>query len=460
MDEKDIFGLRELAEQTILTENLERKGYLTKVFNLRLNPFPEVGVPESEVDDVADIRPDIIKQVRDWLVDALGEQRRKILILKGQYGSGKSFLLRKIVSDVSDAFSGRGELRPKIIYVYRPSVEAQALNRSILEEIGLDNVRKMVWNIVRRELAHDLLQKPRPYTLDNLINGLFGSSKSRTSAGPGLFSISEDIPAPLARLFDLDRSDDHRKFLQEFDKLRRNRTELHSYFTDLLSRGLSNLSSVSSANAFVDLLLAYEDSEAWHSLLNMKLPRRDRAGFVRQFLQDLITLLKSDSYIYLFVAIDEFEQITDNRLLSAKEQADYAYTMMEIINQIHKGLGLIISITEEGYQKIADITPLKDRLFSQIELRPLNADEVGKLIGFYLDQAREKQDPPLIGTYPLSKEDIKYITEKIRPIGLGATPRNVVQFFHNFIEHCYNNQVTNFDRRSIDAYVEHYRQGK
>lgn len=458
MADIDIFGLKAIAEQEIEVDDPARLNYFQHVFNLKWNPFPEVGVPESEVDEIANIRPDVLVLVGQWLADALRHKRRKILMVKGQYGSGKSLLLRKLVSYVTEIYSSVGKSRPKIIYVYRPSVEAQALNRAILEGLGLDNIRKMVWNVVSQELVKDLEAHPRPLALANLFSTLLHGAKNKAPV-PQLFD-EQVLSTTLSKLFARDQIDDHRRFLQEFDRLKRNRLELKGYFTDLLSRGLADVSSVSSAFAFVELLLAYDDSEAWQSLLNVRVPRRDRAGFVRQFLQDLITLLRSDNYSYLFVAIDEFEQITDNRLLSAKEQADYAYTVMEIINQIDDGLGLIISITEEGFQKLAEVAPLKDRLLSQIELGPLSTEEAAKLISFYLDQARAAELPERQELFPLQPALVDHIVERIRPIGLGATPRNLVQFFHNFLEYCYRERVNLIEQAVVDQYLRHYSQGK
>ncbi len=457
MKKPDIFGLRSAAQDQIFSEDKKRIEFFRKYFNLNLNPFPEIGVPDSEVSAMAPIRDNDVKKVGDWLRTALRGRKLRVLFVKGQYGSGKSFLLRRIVSEVSEAFSGMGEQKPKIVYVYRPSFEAQALNRAILEEIGIDNIRKMTWMIIRQQLAIDL-EPPRAPALDRLMKELIRSSRKGVPSTT-LLDIAE-IPA-LKNIFNLEENDDYRKFLVQFDKLKRNRKELRSYFTDLLSRGLRNMTSESSSGAFIDLLLSYEDTQAWQTLLNIKLPRRDRANFVRRFLQDLITLLKSDGYVYLFVVIDEFEQITETMLLSTKEQAEYAYTIMEIINQIDTGLGLIISMTAEGFDELKNIAPFADRILSQIELASLNQDEITMLVSYYLDQARTDQDDKQrIGIFPFSSEVIADVSDKLGPIGLGNTPRNVVQFFHNLLEECFYRGVSEINEQVVEDFIQHFRTRK
>lgn len=464
MNEKDIFGLLSIAQDQIVAEDKERVEFFKTHFNLQLNPFPELGVPETEVSDMAPIRQNDFKKIGEWVRSAFRDRKLRVLFIKGMYGSGKSFLLRRIVSAVADVSVEMGEKKLKIVYVYRPSFEAQALNRAILEQIGLDNVRKMTWNIIRREMKTDIESTPQPMTFQRVIENLRSSPRKKVpiTSSETLFPDFRQIPE-LNNLFDLEENSDYRKFLYQFDKFKRNRKELRSYFIDLLSRGISNLTADSAVSAFVDLLLAYEDTEAWQTLLNINSPRRDRADFVRRFLQDLIKLLRTDGYVYLLVAIDEFEQITEvSGLLSTKEQAEYAYTMMEIINQIDNGLGLIISITEEGYNNLKNLkVPLADRVESHIDLELLDEDEIATLVSYYLDNARiDRDDDSKMGIFPFTSDIIKIVTENLRPIGLGTTPRYVVQFFHHLLEECFYNKITQINEQVIDDFVQHFRTRK
>lgn len=409
----------------------ERLAFFRTHFNLKWNPFPEIGVPETAVNDMAQVRKDAVQQIGQWIHYAQRYLQKSILFVKGQYGSGKSFLLRKMVSEVSVAFAGKGELKPKRIYLDKPSVEAQAFTKAIMETLGLDNIRKMTWAVIKNELAADLAKPP-----NELRQHALTESK-----------------VPLDKLFDLNENEDYRKFLHEFDGFKQNRRQLRNYFVNLLSRGLTILECPS---VLVDFLLAYETSQAWQTLLNIKLPRRDRARFLRQLIQDMITLLKSDGTIYLFVIIDEFQQITEKGFNSTKEQAEYAYTMMEILNPIETGLGLIISITEQDFQKIRTITPFVNQLSMQIELPPLQEGEIVELTRFYLAQARvAAENTQRTDIFPFKPEVMATTTQKLRPIGLSTTPRNVVQFFHHLLQYCFKKRIATIDKNVVNDFM-HY----
>jgi len=460
MNNQEGFDLQKALTQELNHEVDARLTFFRTHFNLQWNPFPEVGVPDSEVSELASIRQHILRDIGTRMRTALQNQNLSVIVIKGDYGSGKSALLRKIVSDVNHAFAGKSEGRPKIIYVYRPSVEAHALNRTILEEIGLDDVRKMVWNLVKQEMSKDLAAQSFPDRLVTLLNDLM-SSKGRSIPihQDSLFEWSgKSIPEPLERLFDLNRNTDYRSFLTEVDRLKKNRKQFQNYFRLLLSDGLSNISSPT-LSAFVALLLAYDEIEAWQSLLYTGAPTRDRAGFVRMFLQDLVRLLESDGYSYLFVVIDEFEQVTEPALLSPKDRADYTYTMMEIINRIDRGLGFIISITNVGFQKLAkDIQPLADR-FVPVGLDPLRISDVRELVIFYLALARlnEENSDDL---FPFSEAILDLALTVIQNVGQGGTPRNVTQFFHSFLEYCVFEGISSITTETAQAFAAHYRERK
>ena len=465
MQDQDVFGLYEIASQQGPTADPTRSRFFSEVFNLKWNPFPEIGVPESEVSQVAPIRYQVTQDIGKWIREAYTEKSRRVLVIRGEYGSGKSSLLRKIVSVVNQWSTGRGENRPKAIYVYRPSVEAHALNRAILEEIGIDDVRKMVWNVIRREMIFDLTEEVRSEQLGTLIKELLSPSRPNRSVGQtSLFGqpIITDIPQPLSQLFDPSQNMDYRVFLAEVDRLRIKRRDFHSYFTYLIARGLESPSSIANG-AFVDLLLAYDEIEAWQALVNTKAPTRDRTDFVRLFLQNLIRLLKFDGYTYLFVAIDEFEQVTEPTLMSPKDRADYSYTMMEIINRIDQGLGLIISITGPGFDKLEQVNAaLVDRL-DVVPLEPLRTTDVERLVRFYLDelQARANEDDPgRTGLFTFSPGRLEASQPMFLSMKYGSTPRVILKYFRKLLDYCADREITTIDRDVATKFGRSFREGR
>lgn len=460
--DRELFGLTELATQVV--ESDERGKFINEHFHLPWNPFPEPGVPSPEVMSTAPIRATEAKKIGQFISDAYRKPfSTKILVIKGQYGSGKSLMLKRIVSLVNDLFSGKGEQSAIAVYVGRPSFEAQELNRAILENLGMDNIRKMVWIVIKKQFAEDIANPADE--LKRLWSELLNPTKKTFSSPQSTFFGDTTIPQQLfSPVFNADSIDDYRTFLSKYDKQGWNRTRLRKYFAGLLTRGMKPVSTAGVLEAYVDLLLAFDDKEAWDSLVGMQTKKSGaKVGFALRFLEDLLDILSVNGYAYLFLVIDEFEQITEERLLTARERADYGYTMMEVINKVNKGLGIIIGITPEGFDRLSEIAPLSDRLVSSIELRPLKTNEIKILIEYYLDEARNESKEYRrykSKLFPFSDEVADLVAKEITSIALGATPRNVLQFAYHLLEYCVDHNHSTLTPQVIKEFMPIYRQMK
>ena len=321
----------------------------------------------------------------------------------------------------------------------------------------MDTIRKIIWQVIRTELAID--RDKAPANLKRLWTQLI-DSKGKKGVSPLqlTFIDQHNLPASIQDVFDPDKFDDYRRFLEIYDQQGWNRVLLQQYLSGLLSRGLKTISPATVPDAFIKLLLASNDKSAWDELLQLDLSRKsDKTDFVLRFLRDLLSLLKADGYIYLFVAVDEFEQATMKQVLTSRQQSDYAYTLLEIITNIESNFGLIVAITPEGYNSLQRVIPLADRLTNTIvELEPLTHVEIISLMEFYLDAARSsKQKGDHL--FPFSQDVIKKTESELRTIGLGLQPRNVLQFLHFALEHHFDNSIVKIDITSITTCLALFR---
>lgn len=457
MTEKDLLNLSDLAEQVKISD--KRARFFEEKFRLRWNPFPEIGVPTSDVEGMAPIRQRELKRIGELIREAVvPPYRRRVIVVRGAYGSGKSFVLRKIAAAINQSQKGKAEGTVMAVNVPRPSIEAHALNKAILESIGLDTIRKMVWRVIRKELAADRTSPTS--SLRDVWKQLYGPSRRGVSPAQKSLFDGQTLPPSLSQTFDPERFDDYRRFLEVYDQQGWNRSILQQYFSELFARGLEWISSASVPEAYIKLLLATDNKSAWDALLELDIKRKgDKTDFVLRFLRDLLSLLRAEGYVYLFVVVDEFEQATMKQLLTPRQQADYAYTIMEIITNIETGLGLVIGITPEGYENLSRVVPLADRLAGTIiDLNPLKPQELGELMKFYLEAARpspKSRVPPL---FPFSDELAEVIVKGLQPIGLGATPRNALQFLHFVLEHYFENKIDLISEKTITECLSVFRQ--
>lgn len=439
---EDIFGLGGVASQTKDTE--VESQWLRRHFKLPYNPFPPSGIspdapegPPLKDEQGREIGPLISRFILSAYRDRGSTQG---LVIIGEYGTGKSHLLRLMHHQINE-WLGSGDEKALSIYVKRPRVEAQDLNREILKSLGEDTVRKMLWYCIREEIARDV--------------------ESQSNALAGLrVELEGPIFAPVrrqnngdrfAQVFQVDNLGDHREFLEAYDQQGWRREGLRDYFGDLLVRLLKTQSPLEVVEAYVALLLTPDEKSraTWESLLALGKRRKVPLLAAPEFLQDLLSLTVANGYVYTYLLIDEFEEVPAGYLLTRRQKADYMYTLMEMLSSVRAGLGLVLAITPEAWEVLAsEAPPLKDRLPTVIRLGTLDAESIARLIRFYLERARQdaalEADTPL---FPFSEVLIGEIVSKMP----ARTPRNVLQFAYQAISYCIVNDITAITSETIQT---------
>jgi hypothetical protein len=226
----DIFDLQGVASKRIDKE--AESQWLRQHFELPYNPFPPSGIspdipegPPLKDEQGRDIAP----IVGGFIVSAYRDRApRQGLVIVGTYGTGKTHLLRLIHNQINERL-GSGEEKALSIYVQRPRVEVQDLNREILRGLGEDTVRKMLWYCIRKEVGEDITtQSPVLMELrDELIGPLFGYQAKK----------GHD-ESPFAHVFQVDNLEDYRTFFRMYDAQGWPREKLRDYFSDLFNRSL------------------------------------------------------------------------------------------------------------------------------------------------------------------------------------------------------------------------------
>ena len=173
-----------------------------------------------------------------------------------------------------------------------------------------------------------------------------------------------------------------------------------------------------------------------------------------EFLADLLSLIKSNGYVYTFLLIDEFEEVPGGYLLTKRQQADYMYTLMEILNKIQVGLGLVLAITPAAWNVlVAEAPPLRDRLPVAIRLGVLDAEAITHLLEFYIAQVREDakiKAPNKLS--PFTKEAIDELVNRLPE----RTPRNVLQVSYQIIAHCITHKIEKITPEIVREVVENF----
>lgn len=443
----DIFGLGGAASEAIDTE-LESR-WLRENFKLPYNPFPPSGIsphapegPPLKDEQGREIGPLIGHFIMSAYRHPASTQG---LVVVGAYGTGKTHLLRLMHNQINE-WLGSGEQKALSIYVQRPRAEAQDLNREVLRSLGEDTVRKMLWFCMRQEMAEDIESDEQALR-----------SLRRHLEGP-LFDVKTDDPPEdrVSQLLQSANLDDHRTFFESYDAQGWPRELLHDYFVDLFARSLRTDCPLEVMEAFVALLLAPDEKSraTWESLLALGKQRKPLLLAAPEFLKDLLNLVRINGYVYTFLLIDEFEEVPGGYLLTRRQKADYMYTLMEMLNKLRQGFGLVLAITPEAWEILtAEAYPLRDRLPTVIRVGPLDAESISRLIEFYLRRGRDDGGLGAPSSlFPFSEAIIDEIASTLP----ARTPRNVLQFAHQIISYCVVHRSAEITHDTIETVMAEF----
>ncbi len=325
----DIFGLEGISAQPVNTN--EESRWLWEQFKLPHNPFPPSGISPDTPEDPP-LKEQSGKEITPLITEFIQSAYRnraasRSLAIVGTYGTGKSHILRLMHNQINERL-GSGDERALSIYVQRPRIEAQDLNRDILKSLGEDTIRKMLWFSIRGNLAHDVMD---PLMRTSLHAQIFGPIFTQGGKQPQQTSFTG--------VFSAENLEDYRKFFQAYDQQGWSRTHLRPYFRQLFIRAVQSQSAQDVVDSFIALLLApdAQSRSTWESLLTLGQIRRMPQLAAPEFLRDLLRLFKINGYVYTFLLIDEFEEVPQGSLLTKRQRVEYLYTVLEILNILPDG---------------------------------------------------------------------------------------------------------------------------
>ena len=156
------------------------------------------------------------------------------------------------------------------------------------------------------------------------------------------------------------------------------------------------------------------------------------------FLQFLLRIMHRNGIAYVYLLLDEFEEVPQGSLLSPRQRQEYLYTMREVFDKIRDGLAVVISITPGALTALTEIaTPLADRSWQRIDLPPLELEDAVKLVQFYFDREREGSSIKRVKPgeiKPLTRELLHYVLDQF-PANIQKTPRNLIQFLNRLLDY-------------------------
>ena len=388
---------------------------------LTANPFPAGGLAPSN--PLIEPFPDVRSKIVSFLTQFLETGSSNGLVLLGNYGAGKTYHLNYIRSLLKSATYSL-----KIVHVVDPGLHPYQIIRSILLNIGEEEVATMIWGVIGPYLKKQHDENP------NFFDGMVSRTKGK--------SVSTAIGQSMLRMafasFTEETWSDHRIFLKELERqILIDRERLVYEITPSLTNRSSSM-YISDIKQIVQDLIGvclYDGVpalERWKAMTEGVGAGAIQPGNEPQFLTALLHLLKKSGVEYFILLVDEFEKVPQLERMTDKDARLYLDTLRMLIDEGHQHLpfAYVVASNPDAWRIAVDkIAPLKDR-FTAIDIPPMVEDKAAlHMIRSYLAEARTDV---VYDNNPLSPFPPNFL--ELIPADARRTARQLVKLCHALIE--------------------------
>lgn len=412
------------VERELIYENMK----------LDFNPFPVTGIAREET-----LFPPIREQVRDHVIEYIRStyklQEYGGLAIIGDYGMGKSHILRYLNEKINKILGRKAENPVIAVYIDNPGMNARRLVQSILENIGLDELRKYLGIMILDQFESNFhregerfLKKFLPRQLPLLDKKSFESLMTEPNRST-FFAFLDEYKK---RGYDL-------KKMQNFVR----KTIFENMIQDTVA-----------AEQFTSLLFGDEFSiyRSWESITGDLKTRQSSEKSQRQFFRGVIKILKEQGYVHLYVMLDEFEDITISRRISKPKAAEYLSMIRLFVDEHIPEISIVLGTAPKGWEQVKKQLPALASRFREIRLTPLSAEQMKKIMINYLNLARAEKSKfsKFKGSItPFSEHTLKTLVK-----ACGGNIRSLLMTCHRLIEYAAEKKATAIDNKLLNKFNE------
>jgi len=319
-------------------------------YNLKRNPFPNVGVPDEPVSIYTD-REEELRVIEDAIKGTLRGGSSHVVIV-GSYGNGKTTTLKfakgQIEQQLPDSIA---------VYLSNPGETFLEFYRNFMYELRLERLEHFAWSFL----------------------GLaYGVSDLKQRVNRGDILVSDIIEAGRRRLYtDLQYTD----FATAFLKLVLDETRFLSW------KYLCGEPVIFEQRRELDVvMLINTDEKALRAFMSLK------------------TILQSIGYKMICILVDELESI---ELLHPFRKQRILNSIRRLIDLNPSGLCLILACAPEAWSSIIrDYHAFSERIFREVVLKPLNRGVIQDFIADYLIRSRINRIDENPGIAPFTEDAI------------------------------------------------------
>ncbi len=404
-------------------------------FGLNSNPFPVTGLA-TEDPGFAPFDEKITKELSAFVQDTYTRRFFGGFVIIGEYGFGKTYILKHLERRINESLSLRGEDRAYAIYVMNPKSSPEDFVTSIIERFGMHQFMVMAWRLVTERLAKEFKSKGESFAREILSKEV-------------QLNFFEPLQFSKAFILKPDLLSSPMKFLDEAYRNKANLASIQKHAEDTflpifrapeIARGLATLGQRGEANYL------------WSEWLNYKQFKKSlkKDVSVPEFFQSLMTVFRRNGFRQVYVLIDEFEDIAD---LGRRERKEYLSRLRDLIEYNLEFFSMVLCVKRQAWDIIAEAHPaFVERFPRGVELKDIGVEQAKKMIAEYLDgvadqAARISQDP----IYPFTNEAVEELVDKS-----AGVPRVILELCFVLLEYAAEENKI-IDKAMVDQ-IESFRE--
>ncbi len=429
-----------------------KKNALEEKFGLSYNPFPKSGIAiinESDkvvekltpVDDKATTT--IVNYISDALFSKKSLDKGSIdkymsLIVRGDYGSGKTqtlmfikFLLNNLKSD---------SVKPYVVYIDNPGQKLAELIGGIITQIGVENFRKYLWDIFieyldkNQDVKRSFLESP--HVIQTVFH--FDGDTPEPSLTSAVQNYKELVDAITYKKNAVEKKQLLQSLKDHMIKSYTQETEssvVASYFYDIISETIGI-------------------SKSWDMLTSGSVKELDKREV--NILKAIVNIVcKQLGYTDFFILIDEFEEITAERL--KKTDIDNYLRNLRILIDREKNWCSVFAMTGKALEIIESYSPpLAGRIKGSIvDLKPLDINGFAVVVKNYLSVARINKDDNSL--YPFDESGLDEMLQ-VKNFQLKGSPRFLLKLCYQLLQRaCMEKEKGEvIDRDFVKKHIEEF----
>lgn len=333
------------------------------ILGLNFNPFPPTGITGSGVFPSGFyLVPSHHDQLSEFVRRSLGENDFCGLVILGEYGAGKTALLKYFEGQVSRA---QGQGHPvAAYYVSNPGTSFADVLQSMVRAIGRDVLQKYAW-------AFFLVQLKEGVKENNTFLEEIGLVQLPTE---GLTQIA----------------DGHEFWRQFHDGLKVEPKTISHAVTSVMREKLPDDAL---AEELAALMLGDRStaSQSWSRLIRPLPSTSSRKPAPGDRLDSLLMVLRANGINHVFLLIDEFEDVVFQRM-TKRLRDDFTATLRLLISEHGHNFSIVFGSNLPGWSQMLRSDPgLSDRFNLKIQLEELHGTDIRGIVARYIGLAKTEE---------------------------------------------------------------------